>query len=314
MAFDLYLAGAPNKVVSDFLLTKNKSPKLLNQVSERRAIGNWVEAIRTVSPEQKLFVDSGAYLTYSNGKEVDVDNYISYANENMDAITIFAPVDKIPGVRGEIKTKEQILEAPTLSWENYLYMRERVSDPDKLIPVFHRREDFKWLKLILESKFDGKQIPYMALAPTTDSSTPEKKAWLDKVFAIIKTSSNPNIKTHLFGATSTNLLELYPLTSADSTAWCRRAAFGMIMTKFGDVICSEISSFKKRHINYNFGKDTIEKYVNDFGFELRDLIHDNLETSVTANDQRSMFNAVFFKDWSDNYEYKGKNILKKSLF
>ena len=59
---------------------------------------------------KKLFVDSGAYLTYTNGKEVNVDGYIAYANENMDAITIFAPVDKIPGVRGELKTKEQILK------------------------------------------------------------------------------------------------------------------------------------------------------------------------------------------------------------
>ena len=51
----------------------------------------------------------------------------------------------LPGFFNEdgtrIKSKEDYDESARLSWENYLYMRERVKEPDKLMPVFHFGEN-----------------------------------------------------------------------------------------------------------------------------------------------------------------------------
>lgn len=317
MAFELYLAGAEKKTIMDYLLEVNNMPKLFNQLSERNQISTWIEAIRKGSYKRSLFIDSGAYLTYTAGKQVNVDDYIDYVNANMDAITVFAQVDKIPGEFKKLKTEAQIKEAPEMSWENYLYMRDRVKNPDKLLPVFHRREDFKWLRKMLEwTDGDGEHIPYIAIAPTTDSSTSEKNDWFDRVFAIIKDSPNPQVKTHAFGVTNLKLLEKYPIYSADSTTWLRSAAFGNIVTKWGDIVVSGVLDKRKKHINHQpmIKKETLENYVADFGFDIKDLIYNNAEKNTTARDCRIMFNATYFKYWSDNYVYKGGNSFKKSLF
>ncbi len=316
MAFDLYLAGAEKLHILNYLIENNSLPKLFNQVIERSGINLWVDAIREGKTKSKLFIDSGAYIAYTKGTEIDVDDYINFVNERMDAISLFAPIDKIPGEFRKPKTKEQILEAPELSWNNYLYMRERVTDPDKLLPVFHRREDFKWLNLMLETKFNGKHIPYIAIAPTTDSSTTEKDEWFDRVFEIIKHSSNPNVKTHAFGVTALPLLEKYPITSADSTAWIRSGAFGSILTKWGAIPISGVIEHRKVHLNNKppIAVQAVEEYIESFGFKLKDLMHDNEEEGITARDRRIMFNAVYLEDWAKNYKYTGNSLYKKSLF
>lgn len=317
MSFDLYLAGTENRVVLDYLIEKNNMPKLFNQISERKAVNLWIDTIREGKYTQPLFVDSGAYLTYSRGQEVNVDDYLDYVNSNIDAIGLFAQVDKIPGEFRKLKTVEQVAEAPDISWNNYLYMRERTKEPNKLLPVFHRREDFKWLWQMLEWKDDkGDHIPYIAIAPTTDTSTYEKNDWFNRVFEIIKKSSNPEVKTHAFGVTNLKLLETYPIYSADSTTWIRSAAFGSIITKWGNILVSGVVDNRKGHINHQHPvkKDILEKYVNDFGFDLKDLIYDNSETGITAREKRIMFNSRYFREWADNYEFKGASYNKKSLF
>ena len=234
MAFDLYAAGAGSKNVLD-LKRRLGYDQLLSQYTERKACIEWAEYKRA-HPEctSKLFIDSGAFTAFTKKKVVDVDDYIEFINSIDDQVYIFAQVDKIPGEWGKERTPEQVAEAPKLSWENYLYMVNKVKSPEKLLPIFHQGEDFSWLKNMLEYKYTegplkGQYIKYIGISCSKDITSTAWAPWFDMCFKMIHESNNPNVKTHAFGMTSLKLLEQYPFTSADSTSWVRSAGFGNIV-------------------------------------------------------------------------------------
>lgn len=303
MSFDLYFAGAQWLGLDDWII-ENKGCRLQSQLLDRSRISYLLEK----NFQGKLFIDSGAYTAYTRNATVDVDEYITYLNNIDSHLTIFAQVDKIPGQHGKEKTVEEITEAPEISWENYLYMRDKVNSPDKLLPIFHRRESWKFLEQMLETTFDGKHIPYIGIAATTDSTTKEKEEWFRRVFQVIRKSSNPNVKTHAFGMTSLRLLESFPFTSADSTSWIMTGANGSIMSPFGVVYVSDNDTTSPNHIK-NMDSDHLREfynYLNKFDINIEDI-----SQSYKA---RMLANLKYLKNWADNYQYKGTGIFRKSLF
>jgi hypothetical protein len=306
MAFDLYFAGAGDKPVIDFKF-ENSTNQLLSQLNERSSIINWIENMKNSNKKCKLFIDSGAWSAHSKGKEVNIDDYIKYLNLYDEYFYIYAELDKIPGEFRKPKTVEQKLEAPEISWKNYLYMKDKVKSRDKLLPVFHQGEDYKWLKNMLEYKHEdtGKSIPYIGISPANDSSISGKIAFIDKCFDIIKNSSNPNVKTHAFGMTSLDILEQYPFTSADSTSYLMSAINGNIMTKYGCLNVSE-RRLSKDNMRFLKDKDLLDSVVNKYGFTL-----DELASDVS---KRTIYNIKYLLDWCNNYVYKPAKIKQKKLF
>lgn len=309
MSFTLYAAGTGTKECQD-LIRKLGYNQLLSQLNEKRSIMNWVDYLKE-HPEckSKLFIDSGAFSAHTKGKEVDVDSYIKFMNEIDDYVYIFAQVDKIPGRFGQPKTPQELADAPRESWENYLYMVDKVKSRDKLLPIFHQGEDFKWLRNILEYRHpDGKPIWYIGVSPANDVNVSEKVKWLETVYKIIAESSNPNVHTHAFGMTSLNVLEQYPFTSADSTSWILSASNGSIIIDGKTVTVSD----RRLHDNNNVMNksvavyEDIKKRVADLGFDLDELSVDS--------DKRLLFNLTSLKDWLDHYEYRGKTLYKTELF
>lgn len=309
MSFTLYAAGTGTKECQD-LIRKLGYNQLLSQLNEKRSIMNWVDYLKE-HPEckSKLFIDSGAFSAHTKGKEVDVDSYIKFMNEIDDYVYIFAQVDKIPGRFGQPKTPQELADAPRESWENYLYMVDKVKSRDKLLPIFHQGEDFKWLRNILEYRHpDGKPIWYIGISPANDVNVSEKVKWLETVYKIIAESSNPNVHTHAFGMTSLNVLEQYPFTSADSTSWILSASNGSILLDGKTVTVSD----RRLHDNNNVMNksvavyEDIKKRVADLGFDLDELSVDS--------DKRLLFNLTSLKDWLDHYEYRGKTLYKTELF
>lgn len=303
MAFDLYFAGARNKFADDHLL-KLGANRLQSQLIDRKNIEIWC---REKSHKNKLFVDSGAYTAYTKGISVDADDYIEYLNSLTDSLTIFAQLDKIPGMFNRPKTKQEMYEAPIKSWENYLYMRSRLKEPKKLLPIFHQGEDFKHLINMLEwTDEKGEHIPYIGVSPAFD--LPGLENFLDMSFDIIRNSSNPNVKTHAFGMTRLDILEKYPYTSADSTSWKLCAAMGSIYTPWGTIYVSERGKYSKDYI-FNQSKDAvnnIKKYINEQGFSVEDVAkYDYI---------RYIININYLVDWARNYIYLGKSKSKKRLF
>lgn len=305
--FQLYFAGSLNKVFEEDLKRKGAN-RLASQLLDRNVIDGWIAGRNEGLCRGYLLIDSGAFSAHTRDAEVDVDAYIEYLNSIDDDVHVFAQVDKIPGKFRHPKTREELAEAPEMSWNNYLYMRERLKSPEKLLPIFHQGEDFKWLHNILDYRSpEGDKIWYMGISPANDKPVKDKIKFIDKCFDIIKHSSNPDICTHAFGMTSLNVLEMYPFTSADSTSWLMNGANGSIMTKYGSVLVSEKSSHSPQHIAMmpKAAQREIQAYVESKGYDMSKL--------GTEYTERIRFNIDFLLDWAKNYRYKPVLVRQRSL-
>ena len=319
MGFDLYLASYDDsKIMND--AWENDWPLLYSQINNRGCIINRLSA----PTNGKLLIDSGAHSAHTKGITLDLEEYIGFVNENIDKFTLYVQVDKIPGVYRLPKTAKDWLEAPQLSWENYLYMREKSKDPSKLVPVFHQGEDLKWLRNMLDYKFsDGSHIPYIGLSPRGDVSLKAKYDFSAECFATIQNSSNPNVKTHAFGATSLEMLERLPYTSADSTTWVLVSAFGQVWMPNcidGDIngvgiklgVSEENRSHPTATQTYWEQPAKIKKKLDDY-FE---SIGTNIEELSVSHSARALASAKYVQNWANNYEYKGLKsfVTTKNLF
>lgn len=295
-SFQLYFAGGWNKEVDVFLQDHNLN-RLGSQLGERPLFEDWMKA-KMEGKGGHLFVDSGAWSAHSKGVELDIDEYISYVNDHDDYFYIFAQGDTIPGKFRQVKTYQEKMQAPEKSWENYLYMVERVKSTHKLLPIFHQGEEFKWLKNILSYTDDyGNHIPYIGLSPANDSGVPMKIEFLRQCFSIIKESDNPDVRTHAFGMTSLDVLEKFPLTSADSTSWIMCAANGGVYTSFGVITVSEKSDSPThyRHLSIK-EKKAIDDYIESYGYTTKEASEDYKV--------RMKLNILYLIEWMKNYTYK----------
>lgn len=311
MAFTLYFAGDTFKEVDEHLaeLGANKLYSHLNQRNVGELFRQWQDEKKFTG---KLFADSGAYSAHTKDKRVDVEDYIGYLNEMDSYLEIFAQVDEIPGKFRQPKTKEQLAQAPERSWENYLYMRERVKSPDKLLPIFHMGEDFKHLHRMLDATFEGgKHIPYIGISPANDSTTNFKDKWAEQVFRIIRDSKNPNVKTHAFGMTVVEQLEKHPYYSADSTGAVLTGAMGNIM-----IPCAH-GKFINYHVSSRSGKSafngldvatkqSIQHHLESRGFYIEDVMEFPAE--------RIAFNITVMWEWAKAYKFRGIAKKQKTLF
>ena len=300
MPFDLYFAGAKNTIVEPYLQSRNAN-RLCSQLIDRKCVEFWCE---NKSEQSKLFLDSGAYTAYTKGVELSVDEYIDYINSITSHLTIVAQLDTIPGRYGYPKTKEEILNAPKLSWDNYLYMRKKLIEPNKLVPIFHQGEDFKWLKNMLEWVDEkGNHIEYIGVSPAVD--VPGLEEWLTECFVIIKNSSNPNVKTHAFGLTQLSVLERFPYTSADSTSWKLAAAMGSIFTPWGTLYMSSRNAKPNSFFAQpEDAKEKVIKYIEKQNFTLEEVME--------KDTVRYIININYLLEWARNYTYKGGTFNEKT--
>ena len=303
MSFNLYLAGGKVKTQDDIII-KRGCDVLFSQINDRKAIKKFLELMSN----NKLFIDSGAYSAWSKNKPIDVDDYIKFINENTDKFTLFASVDDIPGELRRKPTLWEQRESPAKSWHNYLYMREQVKDKDKLLPVFHIGEDFRHLQNMLDATFNGEHIPYIGLGGTVGLACTVKEDWYKQCFKIIQQSSNANVKVHAFGMTNLEILENYPFESADSTTWLMAAINGELCTKYGRICVSQQVQHKPSH--YNKLPQLVQQQIN----EQCVLYGTSIEQCMEDQESRQLYNINYFKDWADNYKYKGNNRYQKRLF
>ena len=297
--FNLYAAAGPGNSVADYFKARPDRLRLLSYYREKRILE------KRIALGLKTFVDSGAYSAHTKGVTLNVDEYIDWINKNDEYLLIYAQVDKIPGVFRKPKTQEELAEAPELSWQNYLYMRERVKSPDKLLPIFHQGEDFRHLERMLEFK---PAIQYIGISPSNDIHTAQKDEWIARCFQVIRNSSNPTVKTHAFGMTALHMLEKYPFYSADSTSWLMTGVNGNIMTKWGTQVVSDVSKGKFDHISNKSQQEyeVMKKYVEDRGYTLEEL--------GTCYKARCRFNLDYLYEWATNYKMTKKPVKQNTLF
>lgn len=306
---DFYFAGGNTKEVVDIIRNKGGN-QLLSQLNERSKIMEWHQYLKS-HPEctSKLFIDSGAFSAHTKGKVVNMDDYIKLANEIDSSVAVFAELDSIPGTYGKEHSYQELMEGATKSWENYLYMKDKIPSRDKLIPVFHEGEDVKFLKNMLEYRHsDGTPIKYIGLSSNNMTPTKTKIAWFNECFRIIRNSSNPNVGTHAFGMTIPKVLKSFPFTSADSTQWLKEAAYGRIMVLGKIIVVSDVSVSDPKHIDSlnPHDRQLIIDEVNRLGFDIDELKVDGKK--------RAAINVISLIEQYKNYKYIGTNDFEMNLF
>lgn len=228
----------------------------------------------------KLFIDSGAFSVHTGKATVDLEEYIDYINSIDDHIAAVAQLDTIPGTFGKPKSKEDYEESAKKSWENFLYMFDRLKSPHKLIPVFHYGESFSVLQSMLEWRDrTGKPLNYVGISPANDTAQKTKNVYMKNVYDIIAQSSNPNVKTHLFGMTALDALSKVPCYSADSISHRLMGAYGKVLIpEFGVISVSKRTRTSKTKSNMSFldtadtvAMDKLKAYLSSLNVTLEEI-------------------------------------------
>lgn len=292
MNFDLYFAGSQNKLAEDYLMN-NDCNRLLSYWNDKSIITKWVDYKKhNPSCTNKLFIDCGAYTAFTQGIVIDIDVYVNYINTIIDYVDIVASLDVI----GDGSNSKADYD----TYNNYLYLKEHISNPHKLLPTFHQGDNVDYLIKYLND-YD---IDYIALGGLVGSSKKDLCSFFDICYGIIN-KIRPDIKVHAFGMTSRPILEQYPFTSADSTGWIMTAANGNIMSDWGTLNVSD----KQKHDPNNFYcqskvvQQKIEHYVNSLGYTMEDISSDYKP--------RTIANIKYLKSFQDKHIPKLKKINKK---
>lgn len=261
--------------------------QLFSVYEDKKQIKNVID-YRKEHPEYtgKIMIDSGAYSLYQKykkeGKSLPdselkkyVDDYIDFLNEYGEEFFVFVGVDSVPNPLDVDQTFAQ------KTWDNYLYMYNKLRPEirNKLMPVFHFGEDFKWLDNMLEFIHpDGHHVEYVGLAISLEDNKKVRIEWAQKCMSMIKKSSNPDVKTHAFGVGVKNVLEHINVTSTDATSWVMRASYGMIAI---DDRAYFVSSVRKdmmdgsHYSEYNPAyKEAVEKEIERRGFTVEQVASD----------------------------------------
>lgn len=299
--FDMYFAGNGIKDVEDTIVNQNIN-KLLSFINDRGAIEKYIEHKKN-GWKGKLLIDSGAFSIHKSGKQANLDVYIDYLNKNHEYLDYYIQLDNIPGKWGVPTSKQEILESPEKTWQNYLYMRSKLIDKDKLLPVFHQLEDFKYLKRMLEYEDEYGKIKYMCIASNKQLSTNDRIDWYKRCFDIIERSNNPNIMIHSLGTQSKTHCEMFPFTSVDATSWIMTGANGHIYSPWGTVGISEQQFNRPGNVTTKSFYPRLLDYINKKGFNLEDL--------KQKPGERQRWNLIYLNDWAKNERvYKGPQSYK----
>ena len=235
-------------------------------------------------PNISLFVDSGAFSAFTRGKKVDIDKYIEFLNCHHQKFDLYASLDVIP----DYESMESVRQSSVDTFNNFLYMRDRLIDKDKCVVTFHFGEDYDMLRQILNFQDDYGKVVYMALGGLARASAEDRIVFIERCYEIIKECHREDLQIHLFGVTDMSLCERFGASSVDSTTWVRAASFGEICTDAGRLVVSENRISDNKHLLHKAEpiKNHCIEEMESCGFDL--------ETLMTSSKSRELYNILWF--------------------
>jgi hypothetical protein len=246
-----------------------------------------------------LILDSGAFSAWTKKKQIDLDAYADFALEYLDCFNYIVNLDVIPGEwKQKNMTPEMIEEASIEGWRNYKRLLRKGIPREKLIHVFHQKEDFKWLHKMMD------EMDYIGLSPANDHTTDSKLYWLDDCMRHVTNRDGwPIIRFHGFGITSIRAIIRYPWYSVDSASWVLFSRYGTLLVPKDDdqfyskppfTIFVGQGSPERRQAGKHFEQFTpnyqkyILKYIESKGFTFEQVSEDHR--------QRDLLNLCFYLD------------------
>ena len=238
-------------------------------------IGNKRMVDRIRGTGRRIFLDSGAFSSFTQGVTVDLNRYCRYIRENEDLFEIVSVLDAIGDHR-----------------QTYANQRAMEGQGVYPLPCFHYGEPLEVLE------FYAHHYPYITIGGMVPISTPQLKVWLDQIWHKVLTHSDgtPKLKVHGFGLTSVPLMARYPWYSVDSSSWVQLGGMGNIfIPEFGTLAISEHAPQRKeagKHFD-NLPKphqDVVAEYIESRGFDI-DRLH-------TEHLSRKVFNAMTYGSMS----------------
>jgi len=175
----------------------------------------------------KIFLDSGAFSSFTQGVALDVRVYCDYIKRNMDIIRFDDGV-----------MMASVLDAigdPLETYRNQLWMESLGVRP---LPCFHANEDERYLEHYV------KNYEYITLGGMVGASSKQLMNWLDRIWDryLVDGAGRPRCKVHGFGITAVPIMQSYPWWSCDSSSWIQSTSFGTIVTPdWGPIAVSDKS-------------------------------------------------------------------------
>lgn len=280
-------------------------PEWLSRVANQHAIPRLAsfaypkeaEKLMAVADEDgvrlDVMLDSGAFTVWNSGGEVSMDDLMHHYEDLVERFgdrhnIVLISLDKIPGERGRIPSKEEVAKAVETSIANYHVMRARLPRP--VLPVYHAGEE-PW---VLDEY--TRCTDYVAFGI---SQTLSSKARLEAAMRM----QRPGLKVHGLATTSTRMMRHVDWYSVDSSTWAMAAAMGNILwhTPWGirQVSVSNESPRRYeagRHVANMTERPQFEAAFKAAGFSLEEL--------AESHDKRREWNVVALKGYDP-----AKNIL-----
>jgi hypothetical protein len=242
-----------------------------------------------------LFLDSGAFTAFTKKTTIQVEQFADYIKRSGKIWTVVSSLDHIGS--GE--------ESAIGSLINFQALVKLGLD---VKPVFHVREDDKWLRRYID---EGHK--YILIGGMVPESTAWLQERLDGLFDRYLTDKDgvPKVKLHGFGLTSIPLILHYPWHSVDSTSWLMTGVFGACQFFFEDgralkVTFSRESPTATKLDGPFFGNMTkseqrvIEQMLEPIGV-----------TPGQLSEHYSYRDAVNAKSYQDDLERLGPSIFKR---
>jgi hypothetical protein len=153
---------------------------------------------RNKQKERSLFLDSGAFSASTQGITIDIHKYITFVQQNIDVLDVYANLDVIGDPEATLKN-QKIMESVGLS----------------PLPCFHYGEPVKYLQYYIQN------YDYIGLGGLVGIKRSDLSFWLDLLFSkyICDERGYPKVKVHGFGISSVMIILRYPWYSVDTTSW-----------------------------------------------------------------------------------------------
>jgi len=238
-----------------------------------------------------LFLDSGAFTAFSQGAEIRIDDYAAYIHQTADWWSVMSCLDAIGDAEG-----------------SYNNLKALESNGCKVAPVFHCREDARWLVKYLDEGYD-----YILLGGMVPESTRWLHEWLDWLWGDYLThpDGTPRVKVHGFGLTDQFLMFRYPWYSVDSSSWLMTGIFGSCVFNRPEglrkIVFSENSPDAKKWTSWHYDRlpplqqAEVDRWLEPYGvtagqlresYVFRDVVNAATFTEMEARGAKTFKNEI----------------------